>query len=93
LEFRQGQGIRSRWFFNPFLQNFPIAKEKSRRDINSTFLALIPKESNPSSFSNFIQFLFAILAYKILTKIIANRLKLVIGRIISNNHGGFIQKR
>jgi hypothetical protein len=73
--------------------NHTLRKKKVGGGTNSTFLALIPKEINPSSFSRFHPISLCNSTYKILTKIIANRLKQIIGRIISNNQGGFIQKR
>ena len=42
---------------------------------NSTFLTLIPKEKGATSFSRFRPISLCNLSYKIITKIIANRLK------------------
>jgi hypothetical protein len=60
---------------------------------NSSFLALIPKETNPSNFSRFRPISLCNSSYKILTKIIVNSLKGILPRIISENQGGFLQKR
>jgi hypothetical protein len=73
--------------------NYTLRKKKVGGDNNSTFLALIIKDLNPSTFSRFCPTSLCNFAYKILTKIIANMLKKVIGRIFSNNQGRFIQKR
>jgi hypothetical protein len=51
---------------------------------NSSFLDIIPKEENPSSFSQFHP-----ISYKIMTKIITNVLKLLLPKIIIENQVGF----
>ena len=60
---------------------------------NSTFLALIPKENRPSSFSRFHPISLCNSSYKILTKIIATRLKPLLPSLISENQGGFLPNR
>lgn len=60
---------------------------------NSSFLALIPKETNPTTFSRFQPISLCNSSYKILTKIIATRLKIVLSKLISPNQGGFMQDR
>eukprot|EP00253_Pinus_taeda_P034106 PITA_34106 len=60
---------------------------------NSTFLALIPKENRPSSFSRFRPISLCNSSYKIFTKIIATRLKSLLPSLISENQGGFLSNR
>jgi hypothetical protein len=60
---------------------------------NSTFLALIPKDSNPSSFSRFRPISLCNVSYKLITKIIANRIKPLLHKLISPNQSGFVEKR
>jgi hypothetical protein len=60
---------------------------------NSSFLALIPKEKGASSFERFYPISLYNTSYKILTKIIMNRLKNVLPTIIPENQGGFIKGR
>ena len=50
---------------------------------NSTFLALIPKEVNPSSFNSFLPISLCNTSYKILAKLLANKLKPLLGKLIS----------
>ena len=50
---------------------------------NSTFLALIPKEVNPSSFDRFHPISLCNASYKILANLLANRFKLLLGKLIS----------
>eukprot|EP00253_Pinus_taeda_P008659 PITA_08659 len=59
----------------------------------SSHIALIPKEANPKSFDRFRPISLCNVSYKIITKIIANRLKNLLPIIISENQGGFVPKR
>jgi hypothetical protein len=61
--------------------------------INSTFLTLIPKENNPTSFDDYRSISLCNLCYKLITKIIANRLKPVISRSLSCEQLGFLKGR
>eukprot|EP00253_Pinus_taeda_P027221 PITA_27221 len=60
---------------------------------NSAFLALIPKEKGANTFSRFRPISLCNIGYKIITRIIANRLKPILPKIIPENQGGFIQGR
>jgi hypothetical protein len=60
---------------------------------NSYFLSLIPKEVNPSYFSQLQHISLCNASYKILAKVIVNRLKNVLSKVILDNQGGFMQKR
>ena len=57
---------------------------------NSTFLSLIPKEQNPSSIKRYTPISLCNSSYKILSKVISNKLKKEIPLIISKNQGRFI---
>eukprot|EP00253_Pinus_taeda_P012579 PITA_12579 len=60
---------------------------------NSTYLALIPKENRPSTFSRFRPISLCNSAYKIITKILSSRLKPHLPSLISENQGGFLPNR
>jgi hypothetical protein len=60
---------------------------------NSSFLALIPKESNPSSFTRFHPISLYNVSYKIIFKIISNIINPFLPKPISPNQGGFLEKR
>ena len=62
-------------------------------DTNSTFLALIPKEPNPTSIKKFRPISLCNASYKIFSKILSMRLKPCIHSLISPNQGGFISGR
>ena len=65
-------------------------KDKVGGATNSSFLMLIPKEKNPISIDRFRPISICNTSYKILSKLLATRLKKVMGRIISDTQGGFI---
>ena len=60
---------------------------------NSTFLALIPKEKDANSFDKFQSISLCNIGYKIITKIMARRIKNILPYSIPENQGGFIKGR
>jgi len=62
-------------------------------NMNSTFLALIPKEKGANSFNRFHPISLCNIGYKIISKVIANRLKGILSYLILENQGGFVQGR
>lgn len=68
-------------------------KNKMGGNTKSSYLALIPKESNPSTFNRFRPISLCNSSYKIVIKIIANRIKKVLPDIISKHQGGFVPNR
>jgi len=60
---------------------------------NSSFLALIPKEKGAKSFNRFKRISLCNTGYKIITKIMANRLKKILPKLIPENQGGFVRGR
>jgi hypothetical protein len=73
--------------------NYTLHKQKIGGATNSTFLSLIPKESNPSNFSRFRPISLCNSSYKILTKIIATRLNPLLTKLISENQSGFLKDK
>eukprot|EP00253_Pinus_taeda_P027567 PITA_27567 len=73
-------------------KNF-YTKCKMGSSIKSSHLALIPKEPNPQTFDRFRPISLCNVSYKIITKILANRLKKILPSLISENQGGFVPKR
>ena len=61
--------------------------------LNSTFIALIPKSDTPSKFAGFRPISLCNLIYKIITKIIATRLKKGLSLGISDEQFGFLEGR
>ncbi|KAL6225596.1 hypothetical protein ACLB2K_004445 [Fragaria x ananassa] len=60
---------------------------------NCTYLALIPKVDNPEVASQFRPIALCNFGYKILTKIISNRLKLFMPDLITENQSAFVSGR
>ena len=60
---------------------------------NSTFLALIPKEKNAKSFDRFRPISLCNIGYKIITKIMAGRLKNILPYLVPKSQGGFVKGR
>jgi hypothetical protein len=59
--------------------------------INSTFLTLIPKANTPSSFGDYRPISLYNLCYKLISKIIATRIKPFLSRILSIEQLGFLK--
>lgn len=58
----------------------------------SSFLSLIPKEENPSSFSKLCPISLCNASYKTTMKIMENGLRKVLPNLILENQGGFLLK-
>jgi len=59
-------------------------------DVNSTFIALIPKVNEVVSFSNFRPISLCNFLYKIMAKVMANRLRPILPLLINPNQGVFV---
>eukprot|EP00253_Pinus_taeda_P008759 PITA_08759 len=70
-----------------------MSKAKVGGNTNSTYLALIPKDSNPETFARLRPISLCNASYKILAKLLANRMKPMLPRIISTAQGGFVKGR
>lgn len=60
---------------------------------NSSFITLIPKVDNPLTFSDFRPISLIGIQYKIISKILANRLAMVIDSIVSPEQSAFVKGR
>ena len=70
--------------------NWARKKDNISGETNSYFLALIPKEKNPLTLDRFRPISLCNTSYKILSKILASRIKSIIGCLISDSQGGFV---
>eukprot|EP00253_Pinus_taeda_P031123 PITA_31123 len=61
--------------------------------VNSTFIALIPKSDSPSSFDDYRPISLCNVLYKIISKIIANRLRPILSRNIAPQQFAFLKHR
>jgi hypothetical protein len=69
------------------------ACQKIGGSTNSSFLSLIPKEKGAKVFNRFRPISLCNIGYKMITKVIANKLKSILPSIISENQGGFVHGR
>ena len=70
-----------------------MRKAKVGGGINSTFLTLISKEANPGSFDRYRPISLCNSSYKILAKLLSNRIKPLLQKLISPAQGGFLKRR
>lgn len=75
-------------FLKEFHRNGRLSK-----GINSTFIALIPKVDNPQSMNEFRPIALVGCLYKILAKILANRLRKVMTSVIAETQSAFVKDR
>ncbi|KAK2656145.1 hypothetical protein Ddye_009197 [Dipteronia dyeriana] len=78
--------------FMNFIYEFHRNRE-SVKDLNKTFVALIPKSTHPESMKDFRPISLVSSMYKILAKVLANHLKLVMGSLISESQSAFVKGR
>lgn len=63
------------------------------KSINSTILALIPKKVKTIGMKDYRPIYFCNVLYKVISKILANRLKSLLPKYISLNQSAFIKER
>ena len=61
--------------------------------LNATFIALIPKTDKPLTFDDFRPISLCNLVYKIITKILSNRMKPILSKRITKEQFGFLLGR
>lgn len=75
-----------------FIQEF-YTNASFPKAITATFLALIPKKDHPQSLSEYRPISSIGSMYKIVAKLVANRLKSVLGKVISSSQSAFLPGR
>ena len=89
------------WFFSwDFVKNevlgfFKEFHEHNRfvKFLNATFLVLIPKKQNVEDFKDLRPISLVGGLYKILTKVLANKIKMVMNKVISQSQTTFVEGR
>ena len=61
--------------------------------LNSTFIALIPKIKDPKKVSDFRPISLCNVVYKLIAKVLVNRLKLILPYVVSNSQSAFLFRR
>jgi len=75
-------------FVSEFHHNGKLVK-----GINSTFIVLIPKVDNPQRLNDFRPISLVGSMYKIMAKLLANRLRMVISSVVSETQSAFVKNR
>jgi len=75
-------------FFAEFYRHGKLTK-----GLNSTFIALIPKVESPQRVADFRPISLVSSVYKVLSKVLANRLRKVVSNVVSTNQSAFIRGR
>jgi len=75
-------------FITEFHRNGRLSK-----GINSTFISLIPNVESPQTLNEFRIISLVGSLYKILAKLLANRLRMVIGNVVSDAQSAFVKNR
>lgn len=65
----------------------------SMAEINKTNITLVPKEKQPTKMTEFKPISLSNVAYKLIAKVLANRLKVILLQIITKNQSAFLSKR
>jgi len=63
------------------------------KGINSTFIVLIPKVDNPQRLNDFRPIPLVGSMYKVIAKLLANRLRMVISSVVSETQSAFVKNR
>ena len=66
---------------------------KFEKSLNATFMALIPKKNDASNIRDFRPISLVGSVYKILSKVLANRLRVVLDQLISESQNSFVGGR
>ncbi|RVW17454.1 Transposon TX1 uncharacterized 149 kDa protein [Vitis vinifera] len=75
-------------FFREFYEN-----DKFVKSLNATFMVLIPKKYGAEDLGDFRPISLVGSLYKWLAKVLANRLKKVVGKVVSKAQGAFVEGR
>ncbi|KAJ9680532.1 hypothetical protein PVL29_019761 [Vitis rotundifolia] len=75
-------------FFKDFFE-----RGKFVRSLNTTFLVLIPKKGGAEDLTDFRPISLVGSLYKLLAKVLANRLKKVVGKVVSTTQNAFVEGR
>jgi hypothetical protein len=81
-------GLADFFFFAEFHRHGRLTK-----GLNSTFIALIPKKENPQRLADFRPISLVSSLYKIMSKVLANKLRKVVCKVVYESQTTFVQGR
>ena len=61
--------------------------------LNDTYICLIPKTKNPQKITDFRPISLCNVMYRILAKVLANRLKKILSEVVSKSQSAFVPRR
>jgi hypothetical protein len=61
------------------------------KGVHSTFIALIPKVTSPQRLNDFRPISLVGCMYKVLVKVLVNKLRAVIGSVVSHSQSAFVK--
>lgn len=70
-----------------------LNSDMSMAEINKTNIALVPKTKNPTKMTEFKPISLSNVVYKLVSKVLANRLKIILPKIITENQSAFLHAR
>lgn len=73
--------------------SFPVLVVSFVRSLNATFLVLIPKKGGVEDLKDFKLISLIRGLYKLLVKVLVNRLKRVVGKVVFDFHHAFVEER
>jgi len=87
--------LPTKFFFNFLKDKFKVILEKERigRGFNKSLIVLIPKSSDPNKVKEFRSISLLGGVYKIIAKILANKIRLLVPKLVHPNQYGFIHGR
>ncbi|XP_028098838.1 uncharacterized protein LOC114298468 [Camellia sinensis] len=91
--FKSVEGTMEYDFLEKEFTEVEIKEWRLLKGINSSFITLIPKKDNPIGLSDYRPISLVESIYKIIAKLLANRLKVVLPHIISETQLAFINGR
>ena len=72
---------------------YALNSGKVHESLNATFIALIPKVKNPKWIAEFRQISLCNVVYKLIAKVVVNRLKKILSHVIDDSQSAFLSGR
>ena len=70
-----------------------FVSDKFVKSLNSTFIAMVPKKEGADDFKDFIPISLVGSLYKLIAKVLANRLKKMMSQLVNKAQNAFVEVR